>query len=684
MDDPTVNGPATPRPATTARSVAHPPPALAPFVDADLLGPAEVHTAMTLARTHGDDRADLLLAAALAVRAPRRQHVCVDLSDVHRLVGDDRDPQAVAALAWPDPERWRRQLHDSPLVAVRAPDEREPPDELGRDVAPLTLAGDRLYLDRLWRYERRVAGQLVSRAARPVDGVDTEVLREGLARAFPEAPPDQQRRAAATAVLRHLAVIAGGPGTGKTTAVAQVLVLLDAQARARGQPPPTVALAAPTGKAAARLTGSLREAAARLDPDGDDAQLARLRTAEASTLHALLGPRGDHRSRFRHDRANPLPHDVVVVDETSMVSLALIAKLLDALRRDARLVLLGDPEQLASVEAGSVLGDVVGDHTRRRPPSRPAAELAARVLPPGDLGQTPTPPPDSDTPVRTTAGEATTAAPAAVPGPDTAGIDDAIVVLERVHRFEADSGIAAVAAAVQRGDADGAVAALRGAADVDWHEGDVDAVDLSPVRRDIVAAAAPVLAAADAGDAAGALAGLEHLRVLCAHRRGPAGVHGWVEQIEQWLAADVPQLPLRGRNYVGRPLLITANDRRLRLANGDVGVVVRGPDDRPLVALPAADGHGVRTLAPGRLPSVETVHAMTVHKSQGSQFAHVVVVLPDAASPLLTRELLYTALTRGQRRATVVGGEPAIRRAVTTRALRASGLADAVRLPRPA
>ena len=660
-----MSAPTVPWSGGTDRAVARPPAALAPFVDADLLGPAEVHTAATLARIHADDRPEVLLAAALAVRAPRRQHVCVDLADVHRLVGDDRDPQAAAALPWPDREQWRRRLHDSPLVAVRSADELAPPEDRGTDVAPLTLAGDRLYLDRLWRYERRVAGQLVARAVRPVDEVDVEVLRDGLARAFPGTPPDQQRRAAATAVLRHLAVVAGGPGTGKTTTVAQVLVLLDAQAHARGQAPPSVALAAPTGKAAARLTGSLREAAGRLDPHGEDPALTRLRTAEASTLHALLGPRADHRSRFRHDRTDPLPHDVIVVDETSMVSLALIAKLLEALRRDARLVLLGDPEQLASVEAGSVLGDVVGDLGRRRQLSIPAGELAATVLPPDDLA------PDD-------------AAPGgAAAAPTTAGIDDAIVVLERVHRFDADSGIARVAAAVQGGDADAAVAALRAADDVVWHEGDVDAVDLAPVRRDGVAAAAPVLAAAAEGDAAGALSGLDHLRVLCAHRDGSAGVRGWVDRIERWLAADVPEHPLRGRNYVGRPLLITANDRRLRLANGDVGVVIRD-DDRPLVALPAPDGHGVRTLAPGRLPAVETVHAMTVHKSQGSQFAHVVMILPDERSPLLTRELFYTGLTRGQRRATVVGSELSVRRAVTTRAVRASGLADAVRLPRRA
>lgn len=639
---------------TAGGSVAAPPVELAPFVAADLLGPAEVHAATTLARTHADPRPEITLAAALAVRAPRRQHVCIDLGDVHRLVGDERHPEAVAALPWPDPEQWRGSLSDSPLVAVRDPREVHAPADAGSDVAPLTLAGDRLYLDRMWRYERRVAGQLLARATRPVDAVDTEVLRAGLAAAFPSTSPDQQRRAAATAVRNHLAVVAGGPGTGKTTTVAQLLLLLDAQAHAQGATPPVVALAAPTGKAAARLTASLRETATRLDPGGTALSHDRLRAATATTLHALLGPRGDHRSRFRHDRHDPLPADVVVVDETSMVSLALIAKLLDALRHDTRLVLLGDPEQLASVEAGSVLGDVVGDAGQRRPLSVPAHDRAAAVLPTQDL-------PQQD-------------------GSDQRGsIDDAIVVLERVHRFEADSGIATVAAAIQRGDADAAVAALRDADDVDWYAGDVAAVDLSAVRGSVVAAAAPVLRAANDGDAAAALAELEQLRVLCAHRSGDAGVQGWVERIEAWLAADLPDHPLVGSNYLGRPVLITANDRRLHLANGDVGVVVRGEEQRPVVALPAPDGDGVRTLAPGRLPPTETVHAMTVHKSQGSQFAHVVLVLPDATSPLLTRELVYTGLTRGRHRATVIGSEHAVRTAVATRAVRASGLSQALR-----
>lgn len=630
---------------------------LGPFVDAGILGPADVHVATAL--TEACDVHDPLvaLAAALAVRAPRRQHVCADLSRVQDLVGDHdpRERPDPVDLSWPDGDAWLAALHASPLVAVRDPASLELPDDAGRSCPPLTLAGRRLYLDRMWRDERLVARELRARAARTVAGIDRASLREQLRDAFDAPAPDRQLLAAATALTRHLAVIAGGPGTGKTTTVARILGLLDDQARATGSPLPGVALAAPTGKAAARLTESLRDAAVGLAATrgGDDRTVARLREAEATTLHRLLGPRGDSRTRFRHHRRAPLPHDVVVIDETSMVSLALIARLLDAVRRDARLVLLGDPEQLASVEAGSVLGDVVGDAVIAPAMHRTTHTVLHEVLDVGHL---------------TGIGERA-----------ASGIDDAIVVLDRVHRFRADSGIAAVAAAIQRGDEDATVAALHAADDVDWIDAEPAEQDLRRLRHRIVEVAGDAMIAARGGDAPGALRGLEDLRVLCAHRRGPAGVTHWIQQIEQWLLADVPEADLRGRWYPGRPVLITENDPRLHVVNGDVGIVVRDRDGRTVVALPTADGAEARLLAPTRLPATETVHAMTVHKSQGSQFGHVVVVLPDEGSPLLTRELLYTALTRGRERATLVAREDAVRAAVRSRAARASGLGPALR-----
>lgn len=632
------------------------PSGLEPFVDVGILGAADVHVARALG-TAGDERdPSVLLAAALAVRAPRRQHVCVDLQRVAELSSEVADPDGRApVLPWPELNAWCRALAASPLVALRDPASLAPPDDAGRAAPPLTLAGHRFYLDRLWRDERLVARELAARARQPLRDIDPQALGHALRESFDAPAPDRQLLAAATAGTRRLAVIAGGPGTGKTTTVARILALLDDQARAAGAPVPLVALAAPTGKAATRLTGSLRESAATLarSRGDEDATVDRLRTLEATTLHRLLGSRHDTRSRFKHDRRSPLPHDLVIVDETSMVSLGLIARLLEALRHDARLVLLGDPEQLASVEAGSVLADLVGDAVVAPGLHRSARAELEHLVDPAHL-----------------AGLADRPAP---------GIDDVIVVLDRVHRFRADSGIADIAGAIQRGDDDAVIAGLRSASDVTWIEDPTVADHEGPLRDLLVSSAAAALRAARAGDPASALASLDEVRVLCAHRRGSAGVAGWVRRLEGWLVQDVPEADLRGHWYVGRPVLITENDHRLGVSNGDVGIVVQDAAGTRSVALPAGDGGPPRLLAATRLPATETVHAMTVHKSQGSQFTHVVVVLPDERSPLLTRELLYTGLTRGRRQATLIGSEASVRAAVRNRAIRASGLGPALR-----
>jgi exodeoxyribonuclease V alpha subunit len=603
------------------------------FNAAGVLAPADVHAACTYGRLCGDADPWVLLAAALAVRAPRLQHVCVDLPHVRGTVTvDDGEPADLDALPWPEPlTAWQARLRASPLVA----DGRGAPDD-----RPLRLVGQRLYLDRYWRYEQRVLAALTARAAAPAPGVDERVLAADLERLFgPEATADAQQRAAAAAAVRgRLAVIAGGPGTGKTRTVSRVLALLAGQARAAEAALPRVALAAPTGKAAQRMAEALAGALAELDVD--DATRAWLLALDGLTLHRLLRRRPGRRTRFRHDAANPLPHDVVIVDETSMASLALVAKLLDAVRPDARLVLVGDPNQLASVEAGSVLGDVVG----------PDAGRARGGAPP-------------------------------VPAPTATAhaLAARTVVLQRGYRFRA--GIAELATAVQAGDPDAVWAVLTaGHADVRWLPAAVDAPDgdeaaLGPVRAAVSAVGAELCAAALRGDAPAALAALGGLRLLCAHRRGPFGVARWVPRVERWLADDVPGFDARPAWYVGRPVLVTRNDYQIGVLNGDVGVAVA---DAGGLAVVFPKGEGVRRLAPTRLEHVETVHAMTIHKAQGSEFDGVVVVLPPPGSPILTRELLYTAVTRARRSLTVVGTEAAVRAAVARRVQRASGLRAAL------
>lgn len=626
---------------------------LGAFNTAGVLSAADVHVALRLARLGPDGSADgeILLAVALAVRGPRLGHVCTDLSEIGANVVVDADfPVDVSQLPWPDPQSWVAQVAASPLVAAGA----RIGDGASAGERPLRLVGTLLYLDRYWREERAVAADLRDRADKVATGVDRAVLATGLDRLFgrPDArnaASDYQRLAAASAVLRRLTVVGGGPGTGKTTTVAKIIALLEEQASRAGAPPPLVALAAPTAKAAARLSEAVHEQAAKLD-DIDEAIRDRLAATDAVTLHRLLGWRPGSRTRFRHDRHNHLPHDVVIVDETSMVSLSLMARLVESVRADARLILVGDPEQLVSVEAGAVLGDVVG----------PAAgTLLMRA------------------PARTLLAEATGAEVPAADPPAGSGIGDGIVILRQVYRFNRE--IAALAEAIRQGDADAAMDVLRaGAGNVTWLPVDVGEPSalpaLEPVRRLALAAGRRVTEAARAGHGLDALAALATFRLLCAHRRGPYGVASWTERVEHWLSAGVPDFAAGGAWYVGQPLLVTENDYGLQLYNGDSGVVVGEPGGRVTAVFERA-GKEVR-ISPTRLSSVDTVYAMTVHKSQGSQFDKVAVLLPDPSSRILTRELLYTAVTRARERLLLAGTEASVRAAVDRPVARASGLRD--------
>jgi exodeoxyribonuclease V alpha subunit len=630
---------------------------LGAFADAGVLEAADVHVARALGRLAGTADEHVLLGVALTVRAVRHGSVVADLTSLAGSVtvddgatGPDGGPVVdLDELPWPEPDPWLDAVRASPLVAVGddAPADR-----------PLRLVGTSLALDRYWRHERRIVADLTTRAATGPGSVDVALLQDGLARLFPGSPssgPDLQRVAAAAAVLRSCTVIAGGPGTGKTTTVARILALLHEQAANEGRPM-RAALAAPTGKAAARLQEAVQDQAAQLARSGAvaaDVAVA-VGCTEAATLHRLLGWNPGNRSRFRHDRSNQLPHQVVVVDETSMVSLSMMARLLEAVRFSARLVLVGDPRQLASVEAGAVLGDVVGptaERLRMRPAARSELEEASGQVVDAD---------EDDRP---------------------ASIGDGIVVLRHNHRFA--GGIRDLASAIQTGRDDEVVQVLeRGAHDVRWLPVDVAetsvgdaaarAAAVTEVRDLVVAQAGDVIEAAAGGRAADALASMRGVQLLCAHRRGPYGVATWRREIERRLADTVPGFAWQGW-FAGRPLLITENDRQLGLYNGDTGVVV---DDHGTLRCAFERRGDVLHVSPSRLASVETLYAMTIHKSQGSQFGEVVVVLPDESSPILTRELLYTAVTRAERSVTVVGTEAAVRAAVSRPVARASGLRD--------
>jgi exodeoxyribonuclease V alpha subunit len=564
------------------------------FAEAGVLAAADVHVALRLARLGGEQRETVLLAAALAVRGVRAGSVCVELATVAESVVPDEDAEPVE-LTWP--EDWS-SLADSPVVAVGA-------DAPWR---PLRLVDGLLYLDRYWQQEQQVRRELDERAARPAPPVDLAPLPT----LFGGPAPDLQRLATAVAAGRWVSVITGGPGTGKTHTVARLLRLLLDQPG----PPPRIALAAPTGKAAARLQASVLEQAAAVGLPLD---------LTAQTLHRLLGWLPGNSSRFRHDATNRLPFDVVVVDESSMVSLTLMARLLEALRPTARLVLVGDPDQLTPVDAGAVLSDLV---------HRPAPPGAADGVP-----------------------AETVADGVDLDDEDRRQLRNGVVRLRVSQRY--GPSIAGLAEAVRTGDADRALELLDGGHDL--------ALDRSTaaVEEQIRAVAGELRTAAEAGDAGRCLVLLGRHRLLCGHRHGPFGVSAWNDRIGR-LTGAVP-----GEWAPGLPLIVTANDYENKLWNGDTGVVVRTPDG-PRAAFLRGAGPALVPLS--RLSAVSPAHALTVHRSQGSQFEEVSVLLPPATSPLLTRELLYTAVTRASRSVRVLGSEDAVRAAVGRRVVRASGL----------
>jgi exodeoxyribonuclease V alpha subunit len=612
---------------------------LQPWIDAGVFGPTEVHAAALVGDIAGSEASggagDVVLAFALAMWAPQHGHSCIDLDKVADIVAAEQaiaaadagmDDGAPAPLPWPAPDAWVAALRASPAVReVSAVDSIAILDE-----HPLVLFGRRVYTQRQWVDECAVATAVRRRASRTVTPTLATPVLDRLLPPQVEGTANRQHAAARVASAALLTVVAGGPGTGKTHTVANLLA-----AELAGSPGLRVRLAAPTGKAASRLSEAVAATAELAlgagDLDGDMA--ARLGGLEATTVHRLLGWRPDSGTRFRHDAANPLDVDLLVVDETSMLALPLTARLVAALPDECRLVLVGDPDQLRSIEVGTVLADLV------------------------------------------TAGQ---------PGGQLAGH---VVRLLRQHRTGTDSPIGPLAEAIRLGDADGVVDLLVSGADprlrfVEIADGTDSAAGAGTDA--VLEAVGPAYSAARDGalaedpDAAYAAAG--RARILCGHRRGPFGVATWNDVAEARVTGH--DAGTERRAPAGRPLLATRNDPRTGLANGDPGVLVRVGTAQRAVFRRAGE---LVTFDLAELDAVETAYALTVHKSQGSEYDTVAVVHPPADSPLVSRELLYTAVTRTAARLVVVGSVESIRRAVLTPNRRVSGLADALtanRVPR--
>jgi len=578
-----------------------------------------------LGREDGDTDDRVLVAAALASSAIAHGHAGLDLARPE-LVCD-------ANVEWPDAAQWREALQASRWVAMPARNEASAQ-------APLVLEGDLLYLRRYREYERRLAGHLRRIAAAAPASGDLSALAPLFAALFTGAnETDRQARAAALALLRSLLLVTGGPGTGKTTTIARVLLLLIAQAALDGRNTPRIAIAAPTGRAAERMAESLRAAIARLrEVEGVDASWCDALPSSASTLHRLLGTIPDS-PRFRHDADHPLPFDAIVVDEASMVDLPLMCKLVEAVPDGARLILLGDRDQLPSVEAGDVLAaitDAAGEGDALPPELARALEPLLRSVPERE--------------------------------------DDGIlaghrVQLERGYRQAQSLDLAPLADALRTGDAVRATELLReGPAGVRFHEDVAD--PLARASRETLLA--PWRALMTLHDPAQALQQARTLRLLTALREGPQGAAALNLRIEEALAGTQ-----RDPYFHGRLLLVTENSYRHGLFNGDIGVVQRDDAGMPVAWFAGADG--VRGFHPASLPAHAGAFAMTVHKAQGSEFDTVWLLLPKQDARTLSRELLYTGVTRARRELHVCASEDVLRAALARHAQRVSGLAARLR-----
>ncbi|MEQ5833818.1 exodeoxyribonuclease V subunit alpha [Marinobacter sp. NFXS9] len=630
----------------------------------------------------------LLMAVALASHQLGRGHVCLDLATMNRQGYDallslppeneDAPEQRLLpseVLLGVSEAEWNQALNHPLLVANGA-------DAETQTNQPLVRNGLRLYLRRYWRYEQTIANQIAQRLAQaaPIQTTgsqEAQLLEEALTRLFgaakPESDTDWQRVACANAARGGFSVITGGPGTGKTTTVVRLLAALQhvAMNRPEENRELVIRLAAPTGKAAARLNESIAGAVDKLDlaAFGDGERLRQAILTEVTTLHRLMGSIPGSR-RFRHHRHNPLLVDVLVVDEASMVDVEMMAQVLDALPENARIILLGDKDQLASVDAGAVLGDLC-----QRASEGGYRESTLEWL-------------ESITGCRIDRQFA---------AEDGSALDQSITLLRRSYRFDEHSGIGQLARAVNRA----------GTGDTPVNPADVsqlfekDYPDIArrrlPRDSDSVIAEHCISGGAEAFPAAGqgrgsgiespqgyahylqvmkqtapapgadqteldqwanaVLKAHNQFQVLCALRRGPLGVEG----LNTLIAGALQSRGLIGATegwYAGRPVLVTRNDYSVGLMNGDIGITLSVPvtgeaadSNRQVlrVAFPANDGSGrIKWVLPSRLHAVETVYAMTVHKSQGSEFVHTCLILPDRRNPVLTRELVYTGITRAR------------------------------------
>ena len=600
--------------------------------DEGLLSWLDIHFSEFIERIEGRDNPELSVAVALVSNSTRQGNICLNLPDIKekRLLdtGDGNSPGI-----YPKLDDWIQSLRQC--------------DTVGRpgEYKPLILDDScRLYLYRYWEYQHKLAHLIKDRVQADEPRVDISRLKDGLERLFPEESPGEvnwQRIAAFTALTKRFCVISGGPGTGKTTAVVKILSLiqeLEAPHKKR------ISIAAPTGKAAARLQEILQFSRDKLDCSADIKESI---PEKAVTIHRLLRAI-PHSPYFKYGSGNPLPVDVVIIDEASMVDLALMTKLVLALPHHAKLILLGDKDQLASVEAGAALGDICNSS---------AVDTCSKAF-----SQTL----KDATGYDITTGEETD---------DRSTICDSIVQLRKNYRFGSHSGIYRLSMAVNNGNGDEAVRLMTSGdfEDIAWQELPDPHTIPTTMKEMIIQGYSSYLRSKDTVTA---LHMFDTFRILCALRKGPYGIHA-INRLTENVLREENLISLTETWYVGRPIMITKNDYTVQLFNGDVGIILSDPDNKGdlRVFFQKVDGT-LKKFHHLNLPEHETVYAMTVHKSQGSEFEKVLLVLPDVESPVLTRELIYTGITRAKKSIEIWGSTDIFRKAVSQCINRSSGLRD--------
>jgi len=600
------------------------------------LSELDIHFARFLANLSGSDSSHFGLAAALVSNVTVNGDVCLDLSSwAETVVLEQRDGEE--PVICPELAVWQEALHTNDVVGKPG------------DFRPLILdEKNRLYLYRYWDYENKLSNAILRRLNEDIKGVDTALLKESLKRLFPpnkEGDADWQKIAAITAAFKKICVISGGPGTGKTFTVTKILSLLIEQSKGKNL---NILLSAPTGKAVAKLSESIREVKSTLNCS--DVIIDSI-PENTYTIHRMLKTMQGS-PYFFHNSENPLPADVVVVDEASMVDLALMSKLLQAVPPNARLILLGDRDQLASVEAGSVLGDICA-REQARSFSKDFCHKIEQVT--GEAFELP-----------------------ANRHRKKPGLYDTIIHLKRSYRFTADSKIGELSRTINLGNV---VESMRLLKDSDgegltWEEIDSQQDLFTALATCIVEGYTAYLKTEDPETA---LEYFNRFIILCAVNFGPFGVVS-VNRLAEQVLNQQGLINPDSQWYRGRPVLITRNDYNLGLYNGDIGITLRSPGsgNNELYVFFSGTSGKLRRFSPHRLPPHETVYAMTVHKSQGSEFEHVLFVLPDRDYPVLTRELLYTGITRAKKSVSIWGTENVLSTSISKRIDRTSGLRDAL------